>query len=307
MRLLAPAKINLHLRVGPPRSDGFHPLSSWFCTIGLFDILTFETQSNLQESPEPARLPIQLTCDQPDLPCDQQNLVVRVVEAWAAECESANDARIDPLRVHLEKRIPAGAGLGGGSSDGATALMAVNHLWKSGAPPSALASFAARFGSDLSFFFFGSSSICKGRGEIVAPIAKPAPRWAMLVLPEIHMPTPAVYKQFDAMKLGRMEEIENDPEWKRWTQFDAAKLMPLLANDLERPAFTIEPRLGALRDGIEQSIGQAVRMSGSGSSLFSLFDSESGAHQSARNVSDKHGVRTLAVELAPIWNDDLHK
>src|SRR4051794_12116236 len=129
MRLLAPAKINLHLRVGPPRSDGFHPLLSWFSTIGLFDILTFETQSNLQDSREIAQSQIQLSCDQANLPCDQQNLVVRVGEAWAVAGGSTTGARIDPLKVSLEKRIPAGAGLGGGSSDGATTLLAINHLW----------------------------------------------------------------------------------------------------------------------------------------------------------------------------------
>jgi len=129
----------------------------------------------------------------------------------------------------------------------------------------------------------------------------------MLVLPKIHMPTPAVYKQFDAMRLGRMEEINNEPDLSGWTKLDSSALMPLLVNDLELPAFAIEPALGALRSGIEQSIGQPVRMSGSGSSLFSLFDSEHAAQKSARDVSEKHSVRALAVELAPTWNDDLHK
>ncbi|HEX4796811.1 MAG TPA: 4-(cytidine 5'-diphospho)-2-C-methyl-D-erythritol kinase [Humisphaera sp.] len=307
MRLLAPAKINLHLRVGPPRSDGFHPLLSWFCTIGLFDILTFETQSNLQSEHVSERSPIELTCDRPDLPCDQRNLVVRVTEAWATECATDTGARIDPLKASLQKRIPAGAGLGGGSSDGATALLAVNHLWNTGAARPALASFAARFGSDLSFFFFGSSSVCKGRGEIVTPIARPTPRWAMLILPAIEMPTPRVYKQFDAMNLGRIEEIDNQPDWNAWTRLGAARLMPLLVNDLEPPAFAIEPALGALRRDIEQSIGQPVRMSGSGSSLFSLFDSEAPAEKAARDISEAHRVRAIAIEMAPVWNDDLHK
>ena len=217
------------------------------------------------------------------------------------------EARIDPLKASLQKRIPAGAGLGGGSSDGATALSAVNDLWNTGAAAPSLASFAARFGSDLPFFFFGSSSVCKGRGEIVRPIARPAPRWAMLVLPAIEMPTPRVYKQFDAMNLGRVEDIDNEPDWNAWSQLDARQLMPLLVNDLEAPAFAIEPVLGALRGDIEQSIGQPVRMSGSGSSLFSLFDSEAPARKAARDVSEAHGVRAIGVEMAPTWNDDLHK
>src|SRR5581483_8619857 len=103
---------------------------------------------------------------------------------------------------------PAGAGLGGGSSDGAFTLMALNRLWKVGGAADVLSAFAARFGSDLSFFFHGPSSVCRGRGEIVSPVERPTARWAVLVLPAISMPTPDVYRRFDAMNLGRHQDVD---------------------------------------------------------------------------------------------------
>jgi len=177
MRLLAPAKLNLHLRVGPLRADGFHPLFSWMCTAALFDKLTLEPNRNSNRT----NAVIDLQCDRADLPCDQRNLVVRVTSSWAEACrQNDRGSGIYPLRASLQKMIPIGAGLGGGSSDGAKALLAVNELWKTGATPGELAGFAAKFGSDLSFFLFGPSSVCRGRGEIVTPVSRPRPKWSVL-------------------------------------------------------------------------------------------------------------------------------
>src|SRR6266487_2505501 len=155
VRLAAPAKINLHLRVGPLRADGFHPLVSWMSTVGLFDMLTIDRSHGR----------FTFTCDAPAVPCDATNLVVKAVAALVdsvakgssagliaslnspnhlTEKEMGGDARDldgEPrnreggavtdfgLNVALQKRIPVGAGLGGGSSDGAFTLLALNHLW----------------------------------------------------------------------------------------------------------------------------------------------------------------------------------
>ena len=121
MQVLAPAKINLHLRVGPRRDDGFHPLVSWMCTIGLFDSLSFE-RSDLTVPREFA-----LRCDKPDLPCGAENLVCRAAVAFGQV--SSEPLGIDAV---LRKSIPSGAGLGGGSSDAARALMGLNHFCKAG-------------------------------------------------------------------------------------------------------------------------------------------------------------------------------
>jgi 4-diphosphocytidyl-2-C-methyl-D-erythritol kinase len=314
MRLLAPAKLNLHLRVAPARPDGFHPLLSWMCTAGLFDTLVLESidapsaasQAALVGSTEADEGPrIALQCDRPDLPTDHRNLVVRVAHAWGREARGIAGSQVGDVRVMLNKRIPAGAGLGGGSADGARMLQGINAIWKTGASAGRLAEFSPKFGSDLPFFFFGPSSVCKGRGEIVTPIAPPRPRWAVLILPELSMPTPAVYRKFDEMKLGRAADVEQEPDWREWSQLCSDDLLPRLANDLEAPAFAISPELGGLRIAIERSIQRIVRMSGSGSSLFTLFDAEHQANEVAAHIAQRHGTRAMAAQLVPDLMDDL--
>jgi 4-diphosphocytidyl-2-C-methyl-D-erythritol kinase len=284
MRISAPAKINLHLRVGPPRVDGFHPLLTWMTTVGLFDQLTLTNAAN------PGTL--EMTCSNPSLPCDDRNLVIK-----AAKLLRQN--RTDSVAIHLEKQIPHGGGLGGGSSDAAFTLLALNQFWKLGKSMEQLAADAARLGSDIPFFLFGPSSICTGRGEVVKPIAAPSrAKWALLILPELSMPTPAVYRQFDAMKLG--SDVESQADWNQWAALSSQELLPKLVNDLEAPAFAIQPRLASLRASIEETLDQPVRMSGSGSSLFTLYDDHAEAEQAVKIVTDRHGQKTIAVEMAPL-------
>jgi len=301
MHVLAPAKINLHLRVGAARADGFHPLMSWMCTVGLFDTLEFDHAENSATTDPPAH--VRLVCDDLNLPTDERNLVVRVTSSWGRRVYEMKKMRVRSLRASLAKKIPAGAGLGGGSSDGASALRAVNVLWETGASDSELAEFAGQFGSDLPFFFHGPSSICTGRGEIVRPIARPRPQWAMLVLPEIMMPTPEVYRRFDQMELGRDENVKEMPDWNVSAELSAADLLPMLVNDLEAPAFSISKRLRELRETVERGVQRIVRMSGSGSSLFTIFDEREEAEAAARKTNKDFSVRALAVELAPEVRD----
>ena len=317
MHLLAPAKINLHLRVGARREDGFHPLLSWMTTVGLFDTLELEAEELRPERPSPSRIdgatadraPVVLECDMPGLPCDERNLVVRIALAWRDALTHERrlpDAHLRGLQISLRKRIPMGAGLGGGSSDAARTLLGLNRLWKSGRAADELSAFAARFGSDLPFFFFGPSSVCQGRGEIVSPVARPAPRWAVLVLPEISMPTAEVYRRFDQMELERTQDALQAPDWREWSGYCSEDLLPRLVNDLEGAAFSIAPQLGALRAHIEDELRRPVRMSGSGSSLFTLFDERPQAHAAAEKIERVCAVRATVVEIAPIFGDDLN-
>lgn len=278
MRLFAPAKINLHLRVGPPRGDGFHPLLSWMCTVGLFDELEFASGGDS----------IELNCDDPSLPCNQDNLIVKAAMALRTAGQG--------VRIKLTKRIPAGGGLAGGSSDAATTLVGLKKLWNLPLHRDELVKVASRLGSDIPFFFFGPSGICTGLGEIVRPIAPPKPRWAILILPPFGMPTPAVYRQFDQLHLGKAEAINFQPDWELWTQLSATELLPKLINDLELPAFDLNPSLGKLRDQWENRLSRPVRMSGSGSTLFTLYDTK----QEAEEVASEIAPQSLCVaELAP--------
>lgn len=343
------AKINLHLRCGRPRADGFHPLLTWMCTVGLFDTLDVEAATAppppedggeawepskesaacreaasdgvlLAADGEADRQLVALETDLPGLPCDGRNLVVRVADAWAREVTDVAQgnqgdagramttaaARVFPVRAMLRKRIPIGGGLGGGSSDAAHALWALDRLWNAGrAPAERLSAFAARFGSDLSFFFYAPSAVCRGRGEVVRPIDRPAARWSVLILPGTEMPTAAVYRKFDELGLGvegrfgRDGEVADEPNWREWAALGAVPLLRRLVNDLEAPAFALDPALGHLRQRIESQLGRPVRMSGSGSSLFTLFDAQSEAEAAAEAIARARGIRALAVEVAP--------
>ncbi len=206
VRIVAPAKINLHLRVGPVRPDGFHPLLTWMVTVGLADGLSISAGA--------AGTGVVLTCDDPALPTDGRNLVVKAILAL---CDRAG--RPADVAVHLRKAVPAGGGLGGGSSDAAHALVAVAD--RLGVTDRAvLAAVAAGVGSDVPFFLYGPSSVCRGRGEAVRPVPPPArARHAVLVLPAVAVPTADAYRTFDRMGLG--SDIEAEPDWPTWVALPA--------------------------------------------------------------------------------------
>jgi 4-diphosphocytidyl-2-C-methyl-D-erythritol kinase len=292
MRLLAPAKINLHLRVGPVDGTGYHPLASWMCTVGLFDTLTIERAEAGQFS---------LECDDPALPCDATNLVIRAAQALARESAVPNLG----MRARLEKRIATGGGLGGGSSDAVRTLLGLNRLWNLNWPVERLSRIAATLGSDVPFFLHGPSSICTGRGQIVRPLSRPKPRWVVLVLPGYAVSTAAAYREFDRMGIGQENSIVTQPPWQQWAELSAGPLLSQLVNDLERPSFALCPQLARLRARVEMSVGRIVRMTGSGSSLFTLFDEQDEAMAAAARIQALHSVGALVTELAPMIDDDL--
>ena len=283
MEIPAPAKINLHLRVGPPREDGFHPLLTWMSTLSLFDTLS------ISQNPTPNEL--RFSCSDASIPGDDRNLVIKAAKLLRQSAEKS-------VTIHLEKKIPHGGGLGGGSSDAASTLTALNQFWNLKKTPEQLHQLAAELGSDIPFFLHGPSSICEGRGELVRPIAPvQIAKWVVLILPAISMPTPAVYRQFDKMGLGTDLSIHAQPAWDQCTLLPATELLPKLVNDLEAPAFAISPALAYRRTYSEELLGRPVRMSGSGSSLFTLYDDHKSAAQAAHKVISHLNERAIAVEL----------
>jgi len=287
MRWLAPSKINLHLRVGKRRNDGFHPLCSWLVSVGLFDRLV------LKRDPSG----FSLRCNDPTIPTDDRNLVVKAARAFVGE----SGLVLEQLgcSITLLKSVPHGSGLGGGSSDAATTLVALDQLMKSGWSVDRLLKVGATIGSDVPFFFLTPSAVLTGRGEKVEKTAPPAVKWAVLVLPPMHVSTAECYRQFDFMGLGDDECVGNGPDFSAWASLNAADLSSRLINDLEPAAFALQPNLAALRDRIEQDTKRIVRMSGSGSSLFVLADDQAVADEIAATVQQNCGIRSLAVQLAP--------
>ena len=272
----APAKINLHLEVLGLRADGFHELAMVMQSIDLLDGLELAPTADAQ---------IHLSCDRPGLPTDSSNLIVRAGELLRARSALPELG----ARIHLRKRIPIGAGLAGGSSDGAAALVGLNALWDLGFSAAELAALAAELGSDMPFCLDGGTQLCFGRGERLEPVAAPpAEGMAVLLLkhPEASVSTPWAYGRCREQRGDFYLSAEADFEQRRQALRQAPLLgalaagrdLPPLRNDLQA---VVEPEQATVRAGLallRQLEGPlAVAMSGSGPSLFALFADLEGA------------------------------
>lgn len=250
----APAKLNLTLAVSPLRPDGYHSLDSLVAKITLYDELIFKD--------DPAG---ELTLDCASAECGplESNLVYRAARLMQGRCPGRG------AQITLTKHIPAGAGLGGGSSDAATTLQALAALWDAALPPGELSSLAAQLGSDVPLFLGGSASRMSGRGEFVEAATLPG-FWALLLLKGLHCPTGAVYRAFDAQQApGRSCDASAS---RRQGNFavPAGEWDAMCFNDLARPAMTVCPELAGLAEEFARGTGRRVHVTGSGSGLFVL-------------------------------------
>lgn len=246
----APAKINLTLRILGKRADGFHELETLMVAVpDLADTLTFFPAENYA-----------LTCSDPTVPVDESNLVTRAVRTF--ERKTGKACR---LQVHLEKRIPHGAGLGGGSSDAASVLLALNHLYDAGLSEDILSEMAAEFGSDTSFFIYQRPCWCRGRGEKVEPVGLDFMSAVALIKPGFSVSTPEVFKAYaNARELPDGSCAAQAFSWGE------------LVNDLERPVFQKHLFLAEMKRWMLRQPGvRGAMMSGSGSTMFALVENTS--------------------------------
>lgn len=263
-----PAKINLSLTIKGQRDDGFHEVETVVLPLpGLTDRLTFEEDDSFS-----------LHCTTPGVPTDGRNLVSRAVllfeEKTGIPC---------PYRVTLEKKIPHGAGLGGGSADAAHALLILNHLTASKVPLETLAAWSATIGSDLPLFLYQAPCRCRGRGEIIEPLDLYWTRPILLFKASFGIPTPWAYSRWkESQEILGISYTEQKSEGIT------------LVNDLERPVFEKHRFLAELKQFlIEQPESEAALMSGSGSTVFAIL----------RDAKDAETLRTRTLaELDPtLW------
>lgn len=278
-----PAKINITLRVGPRRDDGFHEIESLVAQVDLCDILAVEPQ-------EPGCWSI--ACDDPAVPADDSNLVLRAARLLAERFPA--EAPRCGARVRLEKHIPPGSGLGGGSSNAAAALRLFDELWGLGLSSGQLAEVGAALGSDVPLFLNGRQCIAAGRGERIEPVAQPVDGWVVLILSGITCPTERVYAEFD-----RLEPPSPAPGARQvlGSARGAAALMLHAYNQLEPAALRLHPSLRGLARAAELLACGPVRMSGSGSALYRLFDDERGARAFAARVADELPCQVKVARL----------
>jgi 4-diphosphocytidyl-2-C-methyl-D-erythritol kinase len=260
MQLSAPAKINLSFAIKGRRADGFHEIETLMAPISLADRITIERAA--EDSG------IQFSCDDSSLPAGDDNLVVRAAKLFRERTGIASG-----ISIGLEKRIPHGAGLGGGSSDAACTLLGLNELFAAGLAQEELLKLAAQLGSDVPFFLARSAAICRGRGEIVEPASLPGKFHLVLVKPDFGVPTPWAYSKWkDSRELPGVDYSAQE--------FGGVRF----ANDLERPVFEKFVLLAHLKTWLRRQPEVAVAlMSGSGSSVFAVLREQShGADLAAR-------------------------
>jgi 4-diphosphocytidyl-2-C-methyl-D-erythritol kinase len=299
LSVCSPAKINLHLEVLGLRPDGFHELAMVMQTIDLVDVLRLAPTADGR---------IALHCDHPELPSDGSNLIVRAAELLRAR------AGLPELgaEIHLRKRIPIGAGLAGGSSNGAAALQGLNTLWGLGHTPAELEALAAELGSDMPYCLAGGTQLCFGRGERLEPLPA-ANGLAVLLLkhPAASVSTPWAY--------GRWRELREDVYLHSEQEFAQRRqalregplvralagggALPPLRNDLQA---VVEPEVSSVREGLAllRSLTKplAVAMSGSGPSLFALFadpDQALAAQAQLAGQLESGGFHSWACALRP--------
>lgn len=260
MQLRAPAKINLNFRILGRRGDGFHDVETLMAPLSLHDELSIEKSSSGE---------VHFSCDDETLPLGDDNLVVRAARLFLARTK-----RDSGLKIGLQKRIPHGAGLGGGSSDAATVLLALNELFAAPLSETGLANIGAEIGSDVPFFIFRSAAICRGRGELVEPSGLPSPLALLLLKPAFGVPTPWAYSRWNESRELRGVRYSEQ-------QFGGFSFV----NDLERPVFEKHLFLARMKMWLldQPEVGAAL-LSGSGSTVFAVLHDCANAGALARRA-----------------------
>jgi 4-diphosphocytidyl-2-C-methyl-D-erythritol kinase len=287
VKLPAPAKVNLFLAVTGRRPDGYHDLVSVAAPLALGDTV----------SVEPAPSGFSVACDDPQVPTDGSNLVIRAAEAFAAAASWRGGARF-----LVEKRIPFGAGLGGASSDAATVLLALNAAAGGPLGSADLARVASSVGSDCALFLAGGPAVMRGRGERVDLLPAGAAgrlrgRRILLFKPWFPIATPWAYGRLAAGAPGTyVAPAEAEAMLGRWVADPNLPAERLLLNSMERAAFAKYPALPVLLDDLRARFGVAARMSGSGSACYALLDEGADAGPVAAHVRVAWGSGAFVAE-----------
>ena len=292
------AKINLTLDVFSKRADGYHSMASVLQSISLHDTLV------LTRREEPG---LGFTCDAPaaaGIPADATNLVVRAAQSALNAAEAAGHTIRGGVDLHLIKRVPAQAGLGGGSSDAAAALRGIDALLGLELPKSTLHDCAAALGSDVPFFLMGGTATARGRGENLTALPDAPACLLVVVKPEENVSTAWAYAQLDAIP-----ERASHRATGRWEQAlrneDRDRLLAFQSNDFEQPVFTHFPRLAWLHDELMMAGASVAHLCGSGSALYGCVPDAATAQRVADRLQDRYPYVAVAHTLTRAESDPL--
>ena len=279
-----PAKINLGLYILNKRPDGYHELETLLQMVSLFDEIDLET----------APTEVKLSCSTPGIPTDASNLVLRAV----AVLKEAFPQKSSGVRIHLKKHIPAGAGLGGGSGNAAGVLMALNRLWDLRLTRDQLAPLAAKLGSDVPFFLGGPCALGRGRGEVIEPLEPSEKFSVVLVYPGFPIPTEEVYRE---LKIKLTNPGNNISILKKFlSDSEIVALGNRLHNDLEVVVERRFPEIETIKGELLAHGAKGALVSGSGSTVFGIFDNPEHAHNACSKMNIGKGLLFLTETITDV-------
>lgn len=278
----APAKINLILRVLDRRTDGYHNLWSLMQTVGVEDELYVHLT--------PRSSGIRLSCDDPLLPTDGRNLIVR-----AADVVLERAGLSVGLDIRVVKRIPISAGLGGGSSDAAATIVALNQLLGLKWSGALMATIGQVLGSDVPFFFFSPAAQVRGRGEEVSPVIVSGERWIVLLNPGFPIETRWAYDRLSSTRPFIAPLADSIISLMQQPRVSWDDVVPLMENDFEHALSSTHPVLSAMKQSLLNEGAEAAMLSGSGATVFGVFRGEEPALRARDEVKRRHGWWSAAA------------
>jgi 4-diphosphocytidyl-2-C-methyl-D-erythritol kinase len=269
IHIIAPAKINLFLQVTGKRPDGYHELVTLMCPLGLSDRIRID--------PTGAR--IRVTCSDPAVPADTTNTTHRAAEIFIRNLKKSHHPTLTGVTVTIDKQIPVGAGLGGGSSDAAAVFRGLNRLLGYPFQLAELMEMGRAVGADVPFFICGQPALATGIGERLEPYRKLPPYKVLLYYPGVSVSTAEVYKNLDLGLTNCKKKLKDFVLKQR--PFDAALH---LCNDLETVTLNRYPQVKAAKEALDGRGALGVAMSGSGSTVFALFADDMSARRALRSL-----------------------
>ena len=287
-----PAKVNFGLHILGKREDGFHELETLFQMVNWCDEIKIECLSR----------GLELVCNQPDIPTDKGNLVIKAAHIL----QTRYPGRCKGARIHLNKNIPHGAGLGGGSGNAAGVLLGLNFLWGLKLKREDLISVASELGSDVPFFLFSPCAIGRGRGEILEPVKNSIRFYVLMVYPGFAVPTASVYGN---LKLKLTKRENNISILKNFLlQSEFAQLGATWSNDLELFVFKEYPGLSGIKKEMLALGAKGALLSGSGSTVFGIFDNPETANSAHARLDRGKFMLFLAesvVSLSELYPEEM--
>ncbi len=283
----APGKINVVLRVGPRRADGYHDLLTCFQAVDVWETVTLSPADEFS-------IAVSGDVNLGEIPLDGNNLAMKAVAAVGLAT-----GRTDAVSIQIDKKVPVGGGMGGGSADAAATLIAINELWQTGLSQVELLDIAAELGSDVPFLLEGGTALGRGRGEILEPLKSSPFHWVIVPSME-HLATPGVYGRLDELRSEVdvvLPESLPDAFIDALYRGDPEALAPHLINDMAQAAIDLEPELEAtLEKGLAYG-ALAVMVSGSGPTCAMLARDQH--HAEAIHAACSEGGRYAVVTSSP--------